>query len=392
VAIFKRDSDGKLEQLQGNRGCVSDAPSDCQDGKALDGPQSVSISRDGENVYVSSVNSDAVAVFERDEDTGELTQLASEEGCVSETGSPGGAALPGERCEDGKALDSPSSVAVSPDGDNVYTAARDSDAVARFERDPDTGALDFSDCVSETGTGGDCEDGKALDGATFVDVSPDGESVYVASVVSDAVAAFERDRDGGELDQLSDPDGCVSETGRSVAGDPETSGDCGEGRALDGAQYVTVSRGPPSVYVASFFSGGGALAFFRRGADGSLGGDEDDGNGNGNGNGKGNGKGNNDNDNDGDGPVGPVFSAEAFAFAQCLSLDLAGNFRGVANLGRLGRCMAATVNVLTSAATPGEACRRQRLSGVRGAKRRSDFSACFLAASRAVLARRLAGF
>jgi triacylglycerol esterase/lipase EstA (alpha/beta hydrolase family) len=113
-----------------------------------------------------------------------------------------------------------------------------------------------------------------------------------------------------------------------------------------------------------------------------------DGNGRDDGNGSG---------NDGQGPAGPapfqpVFSAEAFALAQCMSLDLGRNFRGIANLGSFGRCMSATVDVLTSGTTPAAGCRKQRLSTVRGKKRRSDFRACVLAASRAVVARRLAGF
>lgn len=52
-------------------------------------------------------------------------------------------------------------------------------------------------CVSETGTLGQCEDGKALDGANAVTVSPDGRNAYVASFNSRAVAAFARERGGG---------------------------------------------------------------------------------------------------------------------------------------------------------------------------------------------------
>jgi hypothetical protein len=51
-------------------------------------------------------------------------------------------------------------------------------------------------CVSETGSGGDCTDGKALDGASAVAVSPDGTSVYAAAVGSDALAVFDRAPDG----------------------------------------------------------------------------------------------------------------------------------------------------------------------------------------------------
>ena len=67
-----------------------------------------------------------------------------------------------------------------------------------------------SGCVSEDGWGGECADGKALDSAGAVAVSPDGRNVYVASFLSDAVAAFDRDVpsydiDGdGQLDPLTD--------------------------------------------------------------------------------------------------------------------------------------------------------------------------------------------
>lgn len=121
---------------------------------------------------------------------------------------------------------------------------------------------------------------------------------------------------------------------------------------------------------------------------GQSGGSDRGGNGSGGG-GNGNGSGGS---NPTPAPFRPVFSAEAFAYAQCMSLDLASNFRGMANLGRLGRCMAVTVDVLASGTTPAAGCRKQRLSTVRGKKRRSDFRACVLAASRAVVARRLAGF
>jgi DNA-binding beta-propeller fold protein YncE len=69
-----------------------------------------------------------VARFIRNATTGALTQPAGTAGCVSETG----AGL----CADGRALDSPLSVVVAPNGASVYVAASDSSAVARFDRAP----------------------------------------------------------------------------------------------------------------------------------------------------------------------------------------------------------------------------------------------------------------
>ena len=79
-------------------------------------------------------------------------------------------------------------------------------------------------CISDTGAG-PCVDGTALDAAARVAVSPDGESVYVASFVSDAVAVFDRAADG-TLTQKPGTAGCISETGL---------GRCVDGAALDGA-------------------------------------------------------------------------------------------------------------------------------------------------------------
>ena len=52
-------------------------------------------------------------------------------------------------------------------------------------------AITGNDCISETGSAG-CADGRGLDSPVSVAVSGDGQSVYVASVYSDAVAVFRR--------------------------------------------------------------------------------------------------------------------------------------------------------------------------------------------------------
>ena len=58
----------------------------------------MALSPDGRNVYVTTFTSDAVATFDRDLETGVLTQKAGVAACISETGTSGD-------CRDGVALD-----------------------------------------------------------------------------------------------------------------------------------------------------------------------------------------------------------------------------------------------------------------------------------------------
>ncbi|HEU5264368.1 MAG TPA: beta-propeller fold lactonase family protein, partial [Gaiellaceae bacterium] len=205
IAVFSREStSGHIAQLTGIDGCSSQTGTAgaCTDVRALGGASAVAVSPDGNNVYVASMSSDAVAVFSRDQSTGTLVQLTGAAGCVSETGNGGS-------CVDGRGLDRARSVAVSLDGKNVYVAAETGDALAVFSRDQSTGRLTqlsgISGCVSESGSGGTCSDGTALDGVRSVVVSPDGTSVYAASFFSGAVSVFSRDETTGALTQAGGP-------------------------------------------------------------------------------------------------------------------------------------------------------------------------------------------
>jgi DNA-binding beta-propeller fold protein YncE len=136
-------------------------------------------------------------------------------------------------------------------------ASFNSDAVAVFDRDAATGALTqkagTAGCISETGTGGACAGGVALDGPFSVAVSPDGRSVYVASFNSDAVAVFDRDAATGALTQKAGTARCVSEADFGV---------CTAGVALDGPFSMAVSPDGHSVYLASALAD--AVAVFTR--------------------------------------------------------------------------------------------------------------------------------
>jgi DNA-binding beta-propeller fold protein YncE len=254
VAIFDRStSTGVITQKVGTAGCVSETGSSgaCVDGKALAGANSVTVSADGKNVYVASLTSDAVAIFDRNTATGALTQKAGTAGCISETGTSG-------TCGDGVALDGAIAVSATPDGENVHVMSQMSSAITIFDRNASTGALTqkpgTAGCISETGTSGACVDGKGLVGAESVATSVDGSTAYVASGASNGVAVFARDTSTGSLTQLAGTEGCVTDTG--------TGGACADGTALVAAGAVVVSPDDKSAYVASFSSD--AVAVFDR--------------------------------------------------------------------------------------------------------------------------------
>jgi 6-phosphogluconolactonase (cycloisomerase 2 family) len=118
------------------------------------------------------------------------------------------------------ALKEPREVAVSADGQNVYVAASVSSGVAVFTRDPTTGMMAESGCVTVTGSQGDCGKTTGLAGAWSLAISADGKNVYVASSVSNRIAVFDRAGDGSlRRTQALAPRGVKSITGIAVSPD-----------------------------------------------------------------------------------------------------------------------------------------------------------------------------
>lgn len=253
IAVFSVDKTGYLFQLPGTDGCVSldSTGGECAMGVALDGARAVAVGPKGKFVYVVARDDDAIAVFARDKKTGVLTQLPGVNGCVSRNTSGG-------QCADGKALDFPTDVVVSPKGNSVYVASVGSDAIAVFSRDKSTGILTqlpgTDGCVSEDGTGGQCADGRGLDGVFGLALSKDGKFLYAAARDGNAVAVFARDKKTGVLTQLPGTDGCISEDG--------SGGECVDGTHLTGALGVVIPRDGKNAYVSSNESN--AVTIFAR--------------------------------------------------------------------------------------------------------------------------------
>ncbi len=139
IAEFSRESTtGALTQLAKPNDCLEEHGGTdqvgCgnQTGHGLNGAYDLKVSPDGQNVYVVSTgglaSGDAIVELARNSD-GSLTQLASPNDCIQETG--------GTDCgtTDGHGITNPLGLAISPDGANVYVAAAGArDPLAEFAR------------------------------------------------------------------------------------------------------------------------------------------------------------------------------------------------------------------------------------------------------------------
>jgi DNA-binding beta-propeller fold protein YncE len=253
IAIFDRDKQtGHLSQPGGKGGCITArGAGGCATAIGLDGPNSLAISADGRDVYATSRASNSVTAFGRNRSTGALHQLPG--GCIS------GIPLPG--CAAGQALVAPDVLVVSRDGANVYAGSFFGNAVAVFSRNAKTGALaqpsGTAACIAQATSG--CATGIALGSPEGLAISGDGSSVYVASAVSNAVAVLTRNSSTGALTQATDGTGCIVDA--ALTG-------CTTGRELAGANAVVLSPGGTDLYATSLSSD--SVTSFSRAASGSL--------------------------------------------------------------------------------------------------------------------------
>jgi 6-phosphogluconolactonase (cycloisomerase 2 family) len=149
----------------------------------LDGARSVAVSPDGCHVYAAAREEDALTILARDGTSGALSYVTTVF-----------AYTPGEY-----GLLGANSIAVSPDGNHVYVASVDSDAVTTFSRDVPTGTLEFAQVITDGMFMVD-----SLNFATSVAIDPDGDHVYVTAAMDNAVTAFWRNPTTGHLIVIDD--------------------------------------------------------------------------------------------------------------------------------------------------------------------------------------------
>jgi hypothetical protein len=199
IATFTRNAttglltpNGCIEDDPIDEGCASSTP-------GLDGADRVEVSSDGLNVYVIGRTDEAVVIFTRNTISGVLTPA----GCVKDNGSAATCASTSPALEEIEGL------ALSPNGESLYTLSNDDDAITAFTRGGG-GTLTDAGCFDDVGLGNPCgtdaNEAQGLDGANAVAVSPDNASVYVTSTVDDALVRFDRAA-GGALT----PRGCIED-------------------------------------------------------------------------------------------------------------------------------------------------------------------------------------
>ncbi|HUS15742.1 MAG TPA: beta-propeller fold lactonase family protein, partial [Chloroflexia bacterium] len=157
----------------------------------MDGPGMVRVSPDGTQVYVTAFTADSFLVFPRNPATGIVGS--------ADVWTQGDAGITG--------LNYPYGIAVSPDGRFIYVTSFLSDAVVRFYRDSD-GFVGFDD---------ELIDHTHLDRAYLAAISPDGKNLYVTGghdsgdTTAGYISVFGRDGLDGSLTYLQqrhDGDSC----------------------------------------------------------------------------------------------------------------------------------------------------------------------------------------
>lgn len=232
ITVFARNTDGTLTFIQ----TIKDGML-ISGGRAdnLEEPAAVTISPDGNHVYVGSYAENAVTVFSRDEKNGhlsfiEVVKIRDDYNAGSSWGD----------------ID----ITISPDGQNVYVISSREGAILTFSRAAGSGKLSFRQVIQE----GDMvlhRTVSSLKSVVAVTVSPDGQHVY--TVGGGAITLFRRSEADGALSYEEVFKEGVNLSGAVIKG-------------LVGVKAISLSPNGQQVYVISNPVQAAAVAVFARDA------------------------------------------------------------------------------------------------------------------------------
>ncbi len=264
IIIFSRDQGtGELAQV----GFIVDGGTDAA-GNTVDnigGTVKVVVSADNEFVYVASRYDDAITVFERDRNTGNLTWVQELVDAVNLNGasqltlSPNGDflyvglfegiavysinATTGQLTHledvDADSLSEMREMAITPDGKYLYAASNIDGKLNIFSRNTTTGELTFLSATNTYGT------------PSGLTISPDGSKLYMAAIFADQLHVFDIQSDGSLVINQTLEQDVADDLAQTVAG-------------LDGAVTLLLDPDGHDVYVASRVGAGNISVFSDR--------------------------------------------------------------------------------------------------------------------------------
>jgi DNA-binding beta-propeller fold protein YncE len=283
IAEFARNANGSLTQLASPNNCIDEHESSgtpqcgTSSGHGLVNPSAVVVSPDNADVYVADRSGDAIAEFARNTVTGSLGQLGTPNNCFQETGATA------DSCgvTTGRGLTGAESLAISPDGNNLYVGGDDTIAELTRAANGTLSQVASSNCIQEAADNNpqdpECIIGTAVgvQEVTSLAVSRDGQNLYSSDgSYTGAIGEFARNANG-VLTQLAGANNCIEENS-SGDGSFQPEG-CGTktGHGLGDGGAIVVSPDGANVFVAATSDDcnepcHAAVAEFARGAGGSL--------------------------------------------------------------------------------------------------------------------------
>jgi 6-phosphogluconolactonase (cycloisomerase 2 family) len=156
-------------------------PEGCTEVRGVVTSTAAVVSPDNKHLYVASSPDSwgSLTVFSRDPATGEITQLAGDDGCISSSGRASHSLdFPKTCLKGGRALSALNDVAISSDGKTLYTLAA-YEGVSTWRRDVDTGAVTLLQCFTQSiRPRGDCKPA-AMQLPYKLALSPDDKTLVV---------------------------------------------------------------------------------------------------------------------------------------------------------------------------------------------------------------------